>query len=91
MKVPWTVFKLQSGHDLWQTDGRTDGRTGGRTDGWMDGRMDGRTDDPGKNNMSPNPKGGSHKKKQHKDMQDKRTVNWRKSVFERSGRNNYAG
>ena len=30
------------------------------SDGQTDGRTDGRTDDPGKNNMSPNPKGGRH-------------------------------
>ena len=40
MKISWTVFKLQSGHDF-------------VTDRQMDS--------PGKNNMSPNPKGGRHK------------------------------
>ena len=34
------------------------------TDRWMDGQvdgwMDGQTDDPGKNNISPNPKVGKH-------------------------------
>ena len=30
-----------------------------QTDGWMD------TDDPGKNNMSPNPKRGRHKYREH--------------------------
>ena len=37
-------------------------------------RMDGRTDNPGKNNMSPNPKGGRHNFawicKQHQDLID---------------------
>ena len=39
------------------TDRQTDRRTDRRTDGQTDGQTDGR---PGKNNMSPDPKGGRH-------------------------------
>ena len=47
-KVSWKYlkrfFSYRADTILWQTDGRTDRRT----------------NDPGKNNMSPNPKGGRH-------------------------------
>ena len=41
------------------TDRQTDRQTDRRTDGQTDGQTDGR---PGKNNMSPDPEGGRHKK-----------------------------
>ena len=66
--IKYREYSLSGFQVIERTRFVTDRQTDRQTDGQTDGRTDRQTDARGKNNMSPDPKGGRHKKKTKKNL-----------------------